>query len=485
MEKKTLQTIFSAYDAEIPPEIASQPVHGIHFDSRKVEPGDLFVAVRGFKTDGHDYLPQAQQAGALAAVVESVRPEIDLPQIRVPDTRYALALLSAELYREAIESLKLAGVTGTNGKTSVAFLIRSMLDAAGQASGLMGTIAYYYGSKQAAAWNTTPEASDIARMLTEMVQNGQKAAVLEVSSHALALQRVEGLRFDAAVFTNLTRDHLDFHKTEEAYFMAKAHLFDLLKPKGVAVLNLDDPFGRRLSESLNAASVTFGFNPRADVRVESWRGDISGTELHLKIGTESLQIHSNLIGAFNVANLTAAAATGVALQLDFQAIAAGLEQVRFVPGRLQAYALKKDVTAVIDYAHTPDALEKALQALRPLTKGRLLVLFGAGGDRDTGKRPLMGQIAETQADLVIVTTDNPRTEEPEAIIKDILTGMSQPDKRIVLTDRREAIAKAVTVAQPGDVLLIAGKGHETYQEINGVKYDFNEADILLKAANHV
>ncbi len=482
---KTLQTLFTAYNAEIPAEAAHRPVHGIHFDSRRITPGDLFVAVRGFKTDGHDYLPQVQQAGAVAAVVETVRAGIDLPQIRVQDTRRALALLSAELYREPIKSLKLVGVTGTNGKTSVAFLIRSVLNAAGMDPGLMGTIAYYYGSRQAAAWNTTPEASDIARMLTEMADNGQKAAVLEVSSHALALQRVEGLRFDAAVFTNLTRDHLDFHKTEEAYFSAKAHLFELLKAKGAAVLNLDDPFGRRLHESLNTKTVTFGFNPKADVHVESWQGDISGTQVQLRIGSDILRFRSKLIGAFNVANLTAAAATGVALQLEFKVIAAGLEQVSFVPGRLQTYLLKNDVTAVIDYAHTPDALEKALQALRPLTKGRLIVLFGAGGDRDTGKRPLMGKIAEAQADLAIITTDNPRTEQPEAIIRDILSGMNRPDKYMVITDRREAIAEAVALAQPGDVLLIAGKGHETYQEINGVKHDFNEADILRKADAHV
>jgi UDP-N-acetylmuramoyl-L-alanyl-D-glutamate--2,6-diaminopimelate ligase len=250
-------------------------------------------------------------------------------------------------------------------------------------------------------------------------------------------------------------------------------------------LNLDDPFGRRLHESLNTKTVTFGFNPKADVHVESWQGDISGTQVQLRIGSDILRFRSKLIGAFNVANLTAAAATGVALQLEFKVIAAGLEQVSFVPGRLQTYLLKNDVTAVIDYAHTPDALEKALQALRPLTKGRLIVLFGAGGDRDTGKRPLMGKIAEAQADLAIITTDNPRTEQPEAIIRDILSGMNRPDKYMVITDRREAIAEAVALAQPGDVLLIAGKGHETYQEINGVKHDFNEADILRKADAHV
>ncbi len=481
---KPLQSLFTVLNAEIPAQVAQLPVHGIHFDSRKIEPGDLFVAVRGFKSDGHDFLRQAQQKGALAAVVETYHPEVTLSQIKVSDARRALALLSAELYRDSIDALKLVGVTGTNGKTSVAFLIRSMLEASGKRAGLMGTIAYYYGSKQAAAWNTTPEAADMARMLAEMVENGQQAVVLEVSSHALALQRVEGLRFDAAVFTNLTRDHLDFHKTEEAYFQAKAHLFDLLKANGKAVVNLDDAFGRRLSAVVQAKTVTYGFHPKADVQVESWQGDLSGTQVQLKIGSEFLTIRSKLIGAFNVANLTAAAAAGVALQLSFKAIAAGLEQVSFVPGRLQAYALGNDVTAVIDYAHTPDALEKALLALRPLTKERLLVLFGAGGDRDTGKRPLMGAVAEAEADLAIVTTDNPRTEQPEAIIEDILKGMKLPDKRLVITDRREAITKAVELAQPGDVVLIAGKGHETYQEINGVKHDFNEAELLRKAARH-
>lgn len=471
--------------AEIPASLKNKVFSALHYDSRKVTAGSLFIAVKGFASDGHDYLAKAMESGAAAAVVEERNPEIPLPQIVVKDSRKAMAVLAYHFYRESIDALLLAGITGTNGKTSTAFLLQSILNEAGKAAGLIGTIAYQVGGKKIPAWNTTPEAIDICTMLSEMAASGSRSAVLEVSSHALALNRADGLPFDVAVFTNLTRDHLDFHKTEEAYFEAKAHLFTLLKEKGAAVLNLDDAHGRRLAESLNGNIVTYGFDSVADVRIRNWSGSISGLQIELKIPGGELRFKSSLVGAFNVFNITAAAAAGIALGLDAESIRQGVEKLQAVPGRLQVYPLKHNINAVIDYAHTPDALEKALQSLREIAPGRLVVVFGAGGDRDSGKRPLMGKAAEANADVCIVTTDNPRTEDPETIIGDILQGMHAAGKRVVIVDRREAIAYAVQTAQAGDTILIAGKGHETYQDVNGVKYDFDEVAVLKEAAAHV
>ena len=483
--EQPLNKLFKGVEAEIPDTLKDSIVSGLFYDSRKVTPGSLFIAVRGFRSDGHDYLTAVEKAGAAAAVVEERNPLIALPQIIVPNSRKLMAKLACRFYREQIESLLLAGITGTNGKTSTAFLLQSVLNEAAKSAGLIGTIAYEVGRKKIPAWNTTPEAIDLCAMLNQMADRGSRSAVLEVSSHALALNRVDGLPFDVAVFTNLTRDHLDFHKTEQAYFEAKARLFGLLKKEGVAVLNLDDAHGRVLAESLNGKKLTYGFAQDAEVRVLNFKGTLSGLKVELQTSAGRLRLKSGLIGAFNVLNITAAVAAGFALGLEFDSIRRGIEKLEAVPGRLQVYPVKARVNAVIDYAHTPDALEKALLALREIAPGRLVVLFGAGGDRDSGKRPLMGKAAEENADVCIVTTDNPRTEDPEAIIADIVNGMSEKEKRIVVVDRREAIYYAVKTARPGDTILIAGKGHETYQDINGVKHDFDEVAILKEAAAHV
>ena len=477
--------LFKALDADIPETLRNTVFSALYYDSRKVTPNSLFIAVKGFASDGHDYLANVMESGAAAAVVEKRNPEIALPQIVVKNSRKAMAVLAYHFYREQIDALLLAGITGTNGKTSTAFLLQSILNEAGKAAGLIGTIAYQVGGKKIPAWNTTPEAIDICAMLSEMAAGGSCSAVLEISSHALALNRADGLPFDVAVFTNLTRDHLDFHKTEEAYFEAKAHLFALLKKKGTAVLNLDDAHGRRLAESLNGNIVTYGFAGDADVRIKDWSGSISGLQIKLQTKKDALQLNSALIGAFNVFNITAAAAAGIALGLNTKKIQKGIEKLKAVPGRLQVYPLKRDINAVIDYAHTPDALEKALQALREIAPSRLVVVFGAGGDRDRGKRPLMGKAAQENADVCIVTTDNPRTEDPVVIIEDILQGMSDKNRQTVIMDRREALRFAVQTAQAGDTILIAGKGHETYQDINGVKHDFDETAVLKEAAAHV
>jgi len=484
-EQKQTSALFNAIDAEIPEMVKNAVFSSLHYDSRKIKPGSLFVAVRGFHSDGHNYLANVFEAGAVAAVVEEKDPAVNLPQIVVKDSRKAMAALAYNFYKDQIDALLLAGITGTNGKTSTAFLLQSVLNEAELPAGLIGTIAYQVGGKKIPAWNTTPEAVDICRLLHDMALSGSRAAVLEISSHAVALHRADGLPFDVAVFTNLTRDRLDFHKTEEAYFEAKAHLFSLLKKNGYAVLNIDDSYGRKLAESMSGKMVTYGFDSQADVRIKNWSGSISGLQIELHTGVGKLLLNSKLIGAFNVFNITAAAAAGIALGLDLERIKQGIEKLEAVPGRLQVHPLKQDVNAVIDYAHTPDALEKALQALREIAPGRLIVLFGAGGDRDKGKRPLMGKAAEENADVCIVTTDNPRTEGPEQIIGDILQGMSDKSKQIVIVDRREALQYAVKTAQSGDTVLIAGKGHETYQDINGVKHDFDEVAVLREAAAHV
>jgi len=478
-----LKNIFEQIEAQIPIEIEDLEIRGLHYDSRKIGQGDLFIAVPGFKVDGHSFLAQVREQGAAAAVVEQLNPNIDLPQIQVSNARNVMAGLSANFYKQSLDSMRLVGITGTNGKTSCGFLIQSILEAAGYPAGLIGTIAYFLKDKSIPAWNTTPEAIDLSGILDTMYKEGLQSAVLEVSSHALSLNRVDGLRFDAALFTNLSRDHLDFHQTEQDYFEAKSRLFNLLKKDGVAVLNLDDPYGEKLAASVSGKMINFGFNDQADVCIKNWQGDLSGLEIQLEIENHIWTIHSKLIGAFNVQNITAAVAVGYSLGIGQSEIIKGVENLQVVPGRLEVYPFANGVNAVIDYAHTPDALEKALQALRKVCKGKLIVLFGAGGDRDKGKRPLMGKAAEENADFCVVTSDNPRTEDAQQIINDILTGMKDASKRKVITNRREALSEAMHLAQGEDIILIAGKGHETYQDINGVKYEFDDAAILKEIAN--
>ena len=479
--KKDITHLFDGVTARWPKGAKKLTVTGIEYDSRKVKAGTLFVAVPGFKADGHDFVDMARQKGAVAAVVERKVAGVDLPQIVVPDARTALAKLAYNFYLPEIARVKLVGITGTNGKTTSALLMQSVIEAGGQRCGLIGTIAYEFGGQQVPAWNTTPEAPDICRMLFEMSQKDYAYCVLEVSSHGLALKRVEGLSFAAGLFTNLSRDHLDFHRSEEEYFNAKAHLFDLLARDGRAAVNIDDPYGQKLADRLGESAVTFGLSSRARVTATRWETRIDGVELEITTGRETWTVVSALTGFFNIYNILGVAATAVALGLPGSAVQKGIAAVKTVPGRLEMIPLNNGARVFIDYAHTPDALQKALQTLRGVAEGRLIVLFGAGGDRDRGKRPLMGKVAVELADEVFVTSDNPRSEDPDAIIADIVNGLNEHTNWRKITDRRQAIHQAVRSLQSGDVLLIAGKGHETYQEINGVKHPFDERQMVREA----
>ncbi|MEJ2543023.1 MAG: UDP-N-acetylmuramoyl-L-alanyl-D-glutamate--2,6-diaminopimelate ligase [Calditrichaceae bacterium] len=484
MKQNTIGAILGGIAANIPENVQSKIVTNLQYDSRKVEAGSLFFAVKGFIVDGHKYLGAVKDAGAVAAVVQDVHPEVDLSQIEVIDSRKAMALISRNFYTPEIDDLSLVGITGTNGKTTTSFLVQSILEKTGIKTGLIGTIAYYIGPQKINAWNTTPESVDLYNLLSQIYLNQQKAAVLEVSSHALALHRVDGMQFDEAVFTNLSRDHMDFHENEEEYFRTKAKLFSMLKPGGKAIINIDDLYGKRLSEEFNLKTITYGFDADAQVRIENWQMNMTGMHLNINSPAGKLEINTKLIGEFNIHNILSAVGVGIARELQLASIKLGIEAVDHIPGRLQSFEIKEGVVAVIDYAHTPDSLDKAIRTLHKVVQNRLIVVFGCGGDRDKGKRPQMGRIAETLGDIAIVTTDNPRTEKPENIIEDILAGMSLNEKQIVISDRREAIRKAIEIAEKGDIILVAGKGHEQYQEINGVKYDFNEYAIIKDAASH-
>lgn len=479
-----LRQLFAGLQVSLPDNLQSVLVTQVHYDSRRIKAGGLFIAIRGFKTDGHQYLNEAKKAGAVAAVVEELHQDIPLPQIVVDNSRQVMAQLVYNFYKPEIESLILVGITGTNGKTTTAFLSRSIFEAVHIPAGLIGTIYYHIGDQKTEAWNTTPEAPDLYEMLFQMTQQGQKAGVLEVSSHALELHRVHGLQFDVAVFTNFSRDHLDFHKNEEAYFQAKAKLFSMIKPGGIAVVGLDDHYGKRLINMLKKDVMTFGFSQQARVRVLDWKMDLNGMNINLLTPVGEMSVSTSLIGAFNAQNIMAAVAVGLGMDMPAQKIIEGIEALEYVPGRLQSVPLNNNALAVVDYSHTPDSLQKALQTLRQLTQNRLIVVFGCGGDRDKGKRPLMGKIAEDLADYVIITSDNPRSEDPQVIIADILKGMDRKDKRETISDRAEAIGRAISLAEEGDVILVAGKGHETYQEIMGRKHHFDDIEVIKEAARY-
>ena len=436
-------------------------ITGLHYRSSDVRPGGLFFCVPGFKADGHDFAPDAVACGAVAVVCE--RPlELGVPEVVVPSVRAAMGPAAARFHGEPTARLRVVGITGTNGKTTTAFLTRAILERAGLRTGLLGTVKSVVGGVEEPVERTTPEAIDLQATFRRMADSGDAACVMEVSSHALELGRATGIRFACRVFTNLTQDHLDFHSSMEHYFTAKRRLFD---GPGAAVVNIDDDYGNRLADDV-AGAVTYGLDERADYRARDVSFDPSGSSFTCETPDGEISVETRLPGLFNVQNALAALAAARSLDVDLEVARAALAEADRVPGRFEPVDEGQPFTVLVDYAHTPEALENVLRAARELAdKGRLHVVFGAGGDRDRAKRPLMGRAAAELADRVIVTSDNPRSEDPEAIIAAILEGTGEGVERE--TDRRRAIALAVEGAAPGDVVVVAGKGHEQGQEFEG------------------
>jgi UDP-N-acetylmuramoyl-L-alanyl-D-glutamate--2,6-diaminopimelate ligase len=456
---------------------ADLTVSGVADDSRRVKAGDLFCAWQGSASDAHAFVGGAHAAGAAAVLVERSL-DVPVPQIVVRDGRRAAAMAASLFYGEPERQLRIVGVTGTNGKTTSVWMLRHMLSQRAPAAslGTLGTILDDGSVLPGSEALTTPGPVDLARTLRLLVDRGVRYIAMEVSSHALDQGRVHALRFDAAVFTNLTRDHLDYHGTLEAYLDAKRSLVTLLRPDGVAVVNADDAAWEGLESDARAA-LTFGITHEADVMAADVQLDAAGARFTLHAPDGSTRAQLPLLGAFNVNNALGAAAACVALGFNVNETAVALATIPQVPGRLERIA-QQPCSVLRDYAHTPDALERVLVTLRELTTGRLIVVFGAGGDRDRGKRPIMGAIAQQHADLPIVTSDNPRTEDPDAIIDEIETGMQGEHVRI--TDRREAISYALGAARSGDVIVLAGKGHETYQILGTEKTSFDEREIVAE-----
>ena len=461
----------------------------ICYDSRKAKPGALFVAMRGGHVDGHDYVSQAISRGAAAVMVERPMPELPatVTSIVVDDSRAALAFLAAFFHHQPSLKLKIAGITGTNGKTTTTYLLKHICERAVMRCGLIGTVRYEIGDEVIPSAHTTPESSDMQDLLARMRDAGCKAAVMEVSSHAIAQDRVRGVEFDAAVFTNLTQDHLDFHGNIESYFETKASLFTRILPaqskkRGTAIINIDDRYGAELCARLSkdARLITYGVGNRADFRASNFKTELAGTSYQLDAQERSYLVRFPLIGKFNIYNSLAALAAATTLGVPLRAAILALATAPPVPGRLQLVPGKRNYQVYVDYAHTDDALHNVLRTLRELNPHRLIVVFGCGGDRDKAKRPLMGQAAEQWSDHAIITSDNPRSESPEAIVREIERGF-KGNRYEVIVDRAEAIKRAVALAEARDIILIAGKGHETYQQFAHETIDFDDVKVARDA----
>lgn len=468
------------YLDELFPGAPAVEVAGLAYDNRRVEPRDLFFCVRGFTIDGHEFAGDALRRGAAALVVDH-QLDFDVPQVEVPDVRRAMAHAAAIFYADPTAALQLVGVTGTNGKTTTAYLVRSLLEAAGRQTGLLGTVKTVVGGVEREAGRTTPEAIDLQRTFREMLDGGDVACAMEVSSHALELARVDDVHFAVGIFTNLTQDHLDFHPTMEDYFLAKRKLFSERRP-GTSVVNLDDPYGRRLAADDAVPNVvSFALDDaEATYRATAIRSTLSGSRFTLSSPDGDVELRSPLSGRFNVSNVLGALAAARALGVPAHSAYAAIERAGQVPGRFESVDEGQQFAVLVDYAHTPDSLENVLVAARALTDKRVHVVFGCGGDRDRRKRPLMGEIAQRLADHVIVTSDNPRSEDPDAIIAEILTGITAPVEHN--PDRRVAIQEAIGAAAPGDVVVIAGKGHEQGQEFaDGEKLPFDDVTVAREA----
>ena len=465
----------------LPPELALREISGIEYDSRRVKPGYLFFAFPGAKTDGRKYATEALSKGAVAVMSESAAPaEFGGRWIQVEHGRQALAVAARNFFGHPDQRVHLTGITGTNGKTTTAFLVDSVLRAAGSTTAMIGTIEYHLAGRVLPAVNTTPESLDLLRLFAELESAGGSYATLEVSSHALALGRVFSLDFHTAVFTNLTRDHLDFHGTMEEYFGAKQRLFAGAggAPPRFAVINRDDEYGRRLALATETELIGYGLNADAGLRARNVTSGFDGLRFEVQYGKLRFPVASQLIGSINVYNILAACGAGISYGLDPEVIARGIADCRAVPGRFERVDEGQPFVVVVDYAHTDDALRNTIAVARSLGPKRVITLFGCGGDRDRTKRPLMGQAAAEASDFVVLTSDNPRSEDPLAIMNDALVGIRRTDvPHVVEPDRAAAIARALKEAREGDIVILAGKGHETYQVLKDRTIHFDDREV--------
>ena len=468
-------------------EVQRRDVADIVYDSRKVQKNSVFVAIKGYKTDGHKFIQDAINKGAVAVVVEDDNSipddlihHVQIAKILVHDSRKALAELSKGFYRDPSGKLKLVGITGTNGKTTSTFILKNILQNTGHKTGLVGTIANYIGDLKVDSKLTTPESNDLNRFFYDMIEAGCSHSIMEVSSHSLVLNRVFGLDFTAAIFSNITSDHLDFHQTFDEYLKAKKILFDGLSADSFAIVNSDDASWNEIISDCKAKIVTYGMADNSDYQIKNIRYDLNGTDFTISNNNTEYIINTSLIGTFNAYNATSAFATAHSLGIDANKIVDGIKSSLQVPGRFEVLGKGKK-KVIVDYSHTADSLEKALQAVREIVKDKnqIVTVFGCGGDRDKTKRPVMGKVASEMSDKVFITSDNPRTEKPYEIIKDIIKGISTNNYEIE-ENREEAIIKAIQSSHDDAVILIAGKGHENYQEINGVRNHFSDQEIALK-----
>ncbi|WP_035290076.1 UDP-N-acetylmuramoyl-L-alanyl-D-glutamate--2,6-diaminopimelate ligase [Clostridium sp. KNHs214] len=457
----------------------SLEISNIQYDSRKIQKGDVFFCIKGFNEDGHKFISSALKKGANAIVCEEdvVEPMPNTAVIKVKDGRKALALCSANFYGRPAEKMKIIGITGTNGKTTSAFMIKSILEEAGYKVGLIGTIANYIGNQKLHSERTTPESLELHELFKKMVDNGVEYCVMEVSSHSLSLNRVYGIEFCQGMFTNLTQDHLDFHKTFDNYYNAKLELF---KNSVNSIVNIDDSYGKKVLEDASNNKISYGIKEAADVKAENISIHPRGAEFKIFYKDNYENVELQIPGNYNVYNALGSAATCLNEGIDIQKVIKGLNRVQ-VPGRCEIVTKKYNLgfDVIVDYAHTPDGLQNILETAREFTKGRLISVFGCGGDRDKTKRPIMGKIGSELSNVAIITSDNPRTEEPDKIIEDVVAGIVK-DNYMVITDRREGIKKAMEIAKKGDVIVVAGKGHEDYQVLKDGTIHFDEREVIAE-----
>ncbi len=485
---KNLEELFYGVEYEaVPNKKLKGFISGISYNSKEVKADYIFFALKGTAVDGQTFIDEAIKNGARVVVADmNFKQKSPVLLIKVAEPRKVLGLVAKRFFDDPTKNLTIVGVTGTNGKTTTSYLVQSILNQTGLKTGLVGTIAYDLGRKTITAKNTTPESLDLFQLFKEMVEVGLTHAVIEVSSHALAFHRVDQIPFQVGVFTNLTRDHLDFHKTFEEYKIAKLQFFYLVKKEGVVVYNLDDPVGAEIEKIFNGKLISYGIKNvlKTENFVTARSASVTNKETKFTIyhNADSYTITSPLLGRHNIYNLLAAYSVGIALNIQRASIISGMESLNYVPGRLMPVPNNKNLSVFVDYAHTDDALKNVLVSTREFTAGKIIVVFGCGGNRDQGKRPMMGKVATEYADFAIITSDNPRQEDPQAIVADILNGIDK-ENYIVLLNRQEAIAEAIRRACPQDSVIIAGKGHETYQIVKDQVRDFDDFKVAKECLN--